>query len=82
MIESPTDLAQAQQPSLQTSDTVVAGRATDPRRQPASAPPKQENDLDEIVNAGASAPIQYQQQAPSSRDETPNRLNPNKHEDG
>jgi hypothetical protein len=84
-VESPTDLLQAPQ-HPPTSDSVVTERATDPRRQVASAPPNQEDhiqDPDDVNTADAQfSPEQnFHQQAPS-RDETLTRFNPNKHEDG
>jgi len=84
-MDSPTDLPQEQH------EPPVVERATDPRKQPSSAPVNidyadaDNNDLDkEFVRNGGAFQQQQQQQTheTSSRDDTPSRLNPNKHEDG
>ena len=85
-MDSPTDL-----PKEQQHETPVVERATDPRKQPALAPMNTDytdadnNDPDKefIRNGGAFQQNQQQQTyESSSRDDAPNRLNPNKHEDG
>jgi len=85
-MESPTDIPQEH-------ENPVVERATDPRKQPTSAPvntdyataDNSDPDKELIRNGGA---FQQQQQKHQqvheshSRDDTLSRLNPNKHEDG
>ena len=84
-MDSSTDLPQEKQ-----HENPVIERATDPRKQPSSAPVSTDhtdtdnNDPDKefIRNGGGSQLHQQQMHESGSRDDTQNRLNPNKHEDG
>ena len=85
-MESPTDIPQEH-------ENPVVERATDPRKQPTSAPVNTDyayadnSDPDkEFVRSGGAFQHQHQQSQQvheiNSRDDTSSRLNPNKHEDG
>jgi hypothetical protein len=84
-IESPQDL-QPQQEQYYQPETAIVERATDPRKQPSSAPvftgdDDHDPDRDFARNGGG---IQHMHDS-SSRDDTAmrdTRPNPNKHEDG